>query len=116
MLDHRGFIAETNATHIFMVSGGSLCTPTTASCPEGITRATVLRLAGEAGIPAEAGDYTLPQLYNASEAFVTGTMGGLAPVVTVDGRTIGDGTVRPVTKHLTELYANLTATTGTVLA
>ena len=128
MLDHRGFIAETNATHIFMVfagggargtspgSGGTLATPTTASCPEGITRAAVLRLAGDAGIGTETGDYTLPQLYNAAEVFVTGTMGGLAPVVAVDGRTIGDGAPGPVTKQLTELYATLTATTGTVVA
>jgi branched-chain amino acid aminotransferase len=116
MLDHRGFIAETNATHVFMVSAGTLRTPTTASCPEGITRAAVLRLAADAGIHAEVGDYTLPQLYNAAEAFVTGTMGGLAPVVAVDGRTIGEGTAGPVTKHLTELYANLTATTGTIVA
>lgn len=116
MLDHRGFIAETNATHIFMVSAGALLTPTTASCPEGITRAAVLQLAAEAELAAEVGDYTLPQLYNAAEAFVTGTMGGLAPVVAVDGRTIGDGTVGPVTKQLAELYANLTATTGTVVA
>jgi len=116
MLDHRGFIAETNATHIFMVTGGVLRTPTTASCPEGITRATVLRLAMDAGITIGSGDYTLPQLYNAGEAFVTGTMGGLAPVVSVDGRTIGDGAVGPVTKQLTQLYANLVATTGTVVA
>ncbi len=116
MLDHRGFIAETNATHIFMVCAGALLTPTTAACPEGITRATVLALAAGAGIPAETGDYTLPQLYNADEAFVTGTMGGLAPVIAVDGRTIAAGTPGPVTKQLTELYANLTATTGTVVA
>jgi branched-chain amino acid aminotransferase len=115
MLDNRGFIAETNATHLFMVfpGGPTLATPTTVACPEGITRATVLRLAAAAGIPSAEGDYTLPQLYNASEAFVTGTMGGLAPVVSVDGRSIGDGTIGPVTKQLTELYANLTATTGT---
>ena len=130
MLDNRGFIAETNATHIFMVlprhgnnhSGGpdpadvpavTLATPTTVACPEGITRDTVLRLASSAGIATAAGDYTLPQLYNASEVFVTGTMGGLAPVVAVDGRTIGDGSTGPVTKQLTELYATLTATTGT---
>jgi branched-chain amino acid aminotransferase len=116
LLDHRGFIAETNATHIFMVSGGALLTPSTASCPEGITRTCVLRLAAGAGLATSVGDYTLPQLYNAAEAFVTGTMGGLAPVVAVDGRTIGDGTAGPVTKHLTELYANLTATSGTVVA
>jgi branched-chain amino acid aminotransferase len=113
MLDPRGFIAETNATHIFMVTGGTLATPTTVSCPEGITRAAVLELAGTAGIPVREGDYTLPQLYTAEEAFVTGTMGGLAPVTAVDGRPIGDGTPGPVTKRLTSLYADLTAATGT---
>jgi branched-chain amino acid aminotransferase len=116
MLDHRGFIAETNATHLFMVTRGTLATPTTASCPEGITRAAVLELAASAGIACETGDYTLPQLYTATEAFVTGTMGGLAPVVRVDGRTIGDGTPGPVTKRLTALYADLTAATGTPVA
>ncbi|HTU75672.1 MAG TPA: aminotransferase class IV [Trebonia sp.] len=115
MLDHRGFIAETNATHLFWVSEGALLTPTTASCPEGITRATVLELAASAGLATRAGDYTLPQLYNAAEAFVTGTMGGLAPVVAVDGRPIGDGTPGPVTKDLTARYADLTATTGTIV-
>ena len=124
MLDNRGFIAETNATHLFMVlpgdrsdgAGATLATPTTAACPEGITRATVLRLASSSGISCAEGDYTLPQLYNASEVFVTGTMGGLAPVISVDGRSIGDGTTGPVTKQLTELYANLAASTGTAVA
>jgi len=123
MLDGRGFIAETNATHLFMVfpgaSGGAglvLATPTTVACPEGITRATVLRLAASAGLACAEGDYTLPQLYNASEAFVTGTMGGLVPVVAVDGRPIGDGAIGPVTKQLSRLYADLTATAGTPVA
>jgi len=116
VLDHRGFIAETNATHIFMVSGGTLATPTTVSCPEGITRAAVLELAAAAGIGCETGDYTLPQLYVAEEAFVTGTMGGLAPVLSVDGRTIGVGAPGPVTKRLTALYAELTAAAGTPVA
>jgi branched-chain amino acid aminotransferase len=116
MLDHRGFIAETNATHIFLVTGGTLATPTTVSCPEGITRGAVLNLAASAGIPSRTGDYTLPELYTADEVFVTGTMGGLAPVVRVDGRVIGDGTPGPVTKHLVALFADLTATTGTRVA
>ncbi len=116
MLDNRGFIAETNATHLFMVTRGTLATPTTVSCPEGITRATVLKLAATAGIACETGDYTLPQLYTATEAFVTGTMGGLAPVVRVDGRTIGDGTPGPVTKRLTALFSDLTAAAGTPVA
>jgi branched-chain amino acid aminotransferase len=113
MLDPRGFIAETNATHIFWAAGGTLATPTTVSCPEGITRAAVLELAAADGIACQPGDYTLPQLYTATEAFVTGTMGGLVPVLRVDGRTIGDGTPGPLTKRLTALYADLTATTGT---
>jgi len=121
MLDNRGFIAETNATHIFLVipdagGGTTLATPTTVACPEGITRATVLQLAASAGMTTAEGDYTLPQLYNAAEVFVTGTMGGLAPVVAVDGRTIGDGSIGPVTKQLTGLYATLTTTTGTKVA
>ena len=121
MLDNRGFIAETNATHLFMVlpgdrAGVTLATPTTAACPEGITRATVLRLALSSGIGCAEGDYTLPQLYNAAEVFVTGTMGGLAPVISVDGRAIGGGGTGPVTKQLTELYGNLAASTGTTLA
>src|ERR1700677_1176718 len=73
MLEHRGFIAETNATHVFFAGGGELRTPTTVSCPEGITRAAVLELAASAGLRCETADYTLPQLYTAEEAFVTGT-------------------------------------------
>jgi branched-chain amino acid aminotransferase len=108
MLDNRGFIAETNATHVFFAAGGTLRTPTTVSCPEGITRAAVLDLAATAGIRCETGDYTLPQLYTADEAFVTGTMGGLVPVLQVDGRPIGDGTPGPLTTRLTKAYADLT--------
>ena len=94
MLDHRGFIAETNATHIFLVTGGTLATPTTVSCPEGVTRGAVLDLAASAGIASRTGDYTLPELYTADEAFVTGTMGGLVPVIAVDGVEIGRASCR----------------------
>src|ERR1700729_721399 len=84
MLDNRGFVAETNATHIFLVTAGILGTPTAAACPEGITRQVVLDLAAAAGIPAGTGDYSLTQLYTADELFVTGTMGGLTPVLALD--------------------------------
>jgi branched-chain amino acid aminotransferase len=113
MLDHRGFVAETNATHIFFVAGGVLATPTTAACPEGITRATVLELAAGAGLRCREGDYSLTELYTAEEMFVTGTMGGIAPVIRLDGRVIGSGAPGPVTAVLTDLLAKLTATTGT---
>jgi branched-chain amino acid aminotransferase len=111
LLDSRGFLAETNATHLFFVADGVLCTPTTDACPEGITRATVLRLAEDAGILTEVGDYPLTRLYSAAEAFVTGTMGELTPVLAVDGRRIGDG-AGPVTKQLSAAYAELTSTSG----
>jgi branched-chain amino acid aminotransferase len=113
MLDHRGFVAETNATHIFFVTGGVLATPTTAACPEGITRETVLELAGDAGLTCREGDFSLTELYSADELFVTGTMGGIAPVTRLDGRVIGSGSPGPVTATLTDLLAKLTAATGT---
>ena len=113
MLDQRGFVAETNATHIFLASGGVLQTPSTAACPEGVTRQAVLELAAAAGIPVAVGDYSVTQLYCADEIFVTGTMGGLAAVLAVDGRQIGDGKPGQLTLQLADLYARLTATTGT---
>ena len=113
MLDHRGFVAETNATNIFLVTGSVLGTPSAAACPEGITRGAVLELAAGAGIEIAVGDYSLTQLYTADELFVTGTMGGIAPVISLDGRQVGDGSPGPVTLRLTKLLAELTASTGT---
>ena len=113
MLDHRGFVAETNATNVFCVTAGVLGTPTAAACPEGITRAAVLELAADAGIECVIGDYSLTQLYTSAEVFVTGTMGGIAPVIKIDGRPIGDARPGPVTSRLTESLARLTASTGT---
>ena len=116
MLDTRGFVAETNATHLFLVSGGTLGTPATVACPEGITRAAVLELAAADGLPCVVGDYSLTQFYAADEVFVTGTMGGLAAVTRLDGRVIGHGSPGPVTGRLASRYAALTATSGTPVA
>ncbi len=113
MLDLRGFIAETNATHLFMVHGEIVLTPTLAACPEGITRSTILDICRAQGIAHEVGDYSLTELYRADEAFCTGTMGELAGITEVDGRQIGDGTIGPMTRRLTAYYAECTATGGT---
>jgi len=113
MLDQRGFVAETNATHLFLAASGRLATPATTACPEGITRAAVLELAGEAGIGCDVGDLSLTQFYAADEAFVAGTMGGLTPVIAIDGRTIGGGSPGPLTCRLSALFAGLTARSGT---
>ena len=113
MLDVRGFIAETNATHLFMVHEGIVRTPTLAACPEGITRATVLDICRAEKIPCEVGDLSLTELYRSDEAFCTGTMGELAGVTRVDGRKIGSGAIGPMTERLAALFAKRTASGGT---
>jgi branched-chain amino acid aminotransferase len=104
MLDGRGFVAETNATHLFAVAGGALVTPVALACPEGITRQTVLGLAAANDIPATVRDVSLAEMYAADEVFCTGTMGEIAAVTTIDGRTIGGGVPGPVTTRVARLY------------
>ena len=117
MLDTRGFLAETNATHLFLVSRGAVATSRLVACPEGITRQTVLDLCGEHSIPCHERDISMTEVYRADECFCSGTMGELAAVTEVDGRTLGSGGVGPTTERLSRLYAELTATTGeTVVA
>ena len=113
MLDLRGFIAETNATHLLIVVGGRVLTPTLAACPEGITRRTVLEICRAQSIESEVRDLSLTELYRADEVFCTGTMGELAGVTWVDARQIGDGNIGPVTRRLSALYAEQTAMGGT---
>ena len=113
MLDMQGFIAETNATHVFVVQSGRVATGTTRACPEGITRATVLALCERNGIPVEVRDLSTTDAYSADEMFCTGTMGELAAVIELDGRAIGTGEVGPLTRRLSELYAAETALGGT---
>ncbi len=113
MLDRNGFIAETNATNFFIVADGSVMTGRTVACPEGITRAAVLELCAENGIPHRVEDLSLTEAYRADEAFCTGTMGELAAVTEIDGRTIGDGRAGAMTGRLSELYGELVRRTGT---
>jgi branched-chain amino acid aminotransferase len=112
MLDTRGFVAETNATHIFIAYRGQLLTPRCVACPEGITRQTVLELCRCHGIPHAECDLSLTEVYRADEMFCTGTMGELAAVTKVDGRAIGSGSSGPLTERLSELFAELTRTEG----
>ena len=112
MLDRHGFIAETNATHVFLVHDGVVMTSRTVACPEGITRATVLDLCARHDIPTRVDDLSLTEAYRADEAFCTGTMGELASVTEIDGRPIGDGSPGPLTQRLSHLYGELTATEG----
>lgn len=113
MLDTRGFVAETNATHIFFVKDGYVCTPRAVACPEGVTRQAVIDLCHEHNIDIRIKDCSQAEFYRADECFCTGTMGELACVTTIDGRTIGSGTIGPMTTRLTKLFEQLVAKSGT---
>lgn len=108
MLDRQGFVAETNATHVFVVRDGAVYTPRLVACPEGITREAVLGLCRAHDIAQRECDLTLTDVYGADEMFSTGTMGELVSVAEVDGRPIGRDGASPVTARLQELYGELT--------
>ena len=109
MLDQRGFVAETNATHLFIVKEDKLITSRLIACPEGITRDVVIKLCSQNQINHEIRDYSLSEVYRADEMFCTGTMGELAPVTEVDGRIIGNGVIGPLTKHMSKLFKQCVA-------
>ena len=112
MLDTRGFVAETNATHVFKVNGNCIATPRVLACPEGITRATVLEICEANAIACEERDLKVDDFCRADEMFCTGTMGELAGVIKLDGRIIGNGEIGPMTRRLSGLFAARTATEG----
>lgn len=113
MLDTRGFVAETNATHAFIVRNGDVATSRVVACPEGITRATVIEICAAEKIRCLETDLSVVDVYGAREMFCTGTMGELAGVIRIDNRQIGDGKVGPMTKRLSDLYLERTRTEGT---
>lgn len=104
MLDVNGFISETNDTNIFLVRKGQVLTPHADSCLPGLTRQMILNICGDEGIPALERNLSLTELYTADEAFTTGTMGELTPVLEADGRSIGDGAAGPISKRLQGLH------------
>jgi branched-chain amino acid aminotransferase len=104
MLDPTGAVATCNATNFFIVRHGELFTATGQYNLNGITAAVVCEVAEAAGIPVHRAAYSLTDVYAADEAFVTGTFGGLTPVHTIDGRTIGNGEQGPMTLRLRGLY------------
>ncbi|GAB5561901.1 MAG: D-amino acid aminotransferase [Synoicihabitans sp.] len=107
MLDPQGFVATCNSTHFFIVKRGEVWTSSGNYCLGGITRSNVLRVCRENDIPSSERTFSLTDVYSADEAFVTGTFAGVAPVTSIDGRTIGSGERGPMTERLQELYQQL---------
>ena len=116
MLDPHGFVATCNSTHFFIVRKGEVWTSTGQYCLGGITRANVIALCRDNGIPVFEKSFSLTDVYGADEAFVTGTFAGVVPVHTIDGRRIGEragpdqGAARgPMVERLQALYQDLVA-------
>ncbi|MEZ4631916.1 MAG: aminotransferase class IV [Deinococcales bacterium] len=104
MLDIHGFVSTCNATNFFMVKRGEVWTSTGQYCMNGITRGKMIQLCRANAIPVYEKNFSLTDVYDADEAFVTGTFGGLTPVRQVDGRVMRQVEARPVSRRLRELY------------
>jgi branched-chain amino acid aminotransferase len=107
MLDVHGFVNTTNACNFFIVRKGEVWTSTGDYCMNGITRQNVINLCRANGIPVFERNFSLVDTYGADEAFLTGTFGAQTPVSQIDGRSIGDGKMGPVTGQLRQLYKQL---------
>ena len=114
MLDHLGYVAECTGDNIFIVKRGELFTPPQCmGTLRGITRDTVLAIAGKCKIPCHEHVITRHEVYISDECFLTGTAAEEIPVVKIDGRVIGTGKPGPMTKRLMQGFRQTTKTQGT---
>ena len=107
MLDIHGFVNTTNACNFFIVRKGTVWTSTGDYCMNGITRQKVIDLCLGNDIPIYERNFSLVDTYGADEAFLTGTFGAQTPVIELDGRSIGNAGMGPVTTKIRELYKGL---------
>ncbi len=113
ILDVRGNISEGSGDNISIIKNGTISTPPIMNNLRGITRAAAIEIAQDLGYPLHETDLGLFDLYTADEIFVTGTAAEIAPITTVDGRPVGDGSVGTITKELMQRFGELTQTEGT---
>ncbi len=113
MLSVDGFVTECTADNIFILKGKTLYTPPRyIGALPGITQSVVVDLAGEMGLTAKKEPFTLYDVYNSDEAFLTGTAAEVIPVISLDGRTIGDGIPGEITMEIMNRFKRLTRTHG----
>jgi branched-chain amino acid aminotransferase len=116
MLNNEGYVAEATGDNIFIVKKGVLITPPAyVGLLEGVTRNAVLDIAREKGIPAVEKVFTLFDVYNADEVFLTGTAAEIIPTVMVDGRLIADGKPGKMTWELIAAFNELTKVDGPLI-
>ena len=113
MFDMQGNISEGSGDNIFIVKNGVINTPPTLNNLRGVTRIVVLELADRLGITVHETNLGYFDLYTADEVFVTGTAAEVAPITSVDGRSIGSGRPGPITRQLMAAFRTATETEGT---
>lgn len=104
LLDPEGYVSEGSGENIFIFRNGELKTTPLTSILEGITRASILSIAGEEGLTAREERFTRDEVYISEEAFFTGTAAEITPIRELDGRSIGEGKPGPVTKKLQSIF------------
>ena len=111
MLDLYGFVAETNATNVFMIKNNEVYTPFPDACLPGITRGLIIQICKENNIPVFEKNLSVTELYNADQVFTTGTMGELAKVIEIDKRAIKNKGILLI--KLKNLFREKTINSGT---
>jgi len=108
MLDPYGFVNTTNSCNFFIVKNNEVWTSTGDYCMNGITRKKVIKLCSEHKIPIYEKNFSLVDVYSAQEAFITGTLGSLTQVISIDERSIGSSDEGwPITSKLRQAYKKL---------
>jgi branched-chain amino acid aminotransferase len=113
IFDTNGYLSEGSGDNIFIVKGGVIHTPPSLNNLRGITQQVVLECAKDLGIEVRWQNMGYHDLYTADEVFVTGTAAEVAPIVKIDGRSIGEGKPGPVTKRLMAAFREVTKREGT---
>ena len=104
-LDNHGYVCEGTGENLFIVRDGVLATPPTVTgILEGITRDTVIKIAKEMGFEVQERLIARSELYMCEEAFFTGTAAEITPIVSIDNRPVGDGSIGPITRKLKTRY------------
>lgn len=117
MLNEQGYVAECTGDNLFILKNGSLHTPLISDgALDGITRAVILEIAANLGVPIVERSLTRYDIFTADECFLTGTAAEVIPVVSLDRRTIGDGKPGEWTKRFLVEFHQLAMSTGTPIA
>lgn len=104
LLDAESYVAEASSANIFIVKDATIITPPTGAILEGITRDIIIQIADHLNLPLIQKKITLDDIYEADEAFLSGTAVEITPIRTVDDRIIGKENVYPITQKIQDFF------------